>query len=121
MTLLKTPVCDFGKKAESFELKSINNELISLNDVKGEKATLIMFVSNHCPYVKHVNPTMVRRPSTVYGNIRDMDLEHFSRVVSAKFPPPLSPADEMTLAPRSSHIISRGGGISEAVPMLIAD
>ena len=54
MTLLKTPVCDFGKKAESFELKSINNELISLNDVKGEKATLIMFVSNHCPYVKAI-------------------------------------------------------------------
>ena len=54
MALLKTPVCDFGKKAESFELKSINNELISLNDVKGEKATLIMFVSNHCPYVKAI-------------------------------------------------------------------
>ena len=54
MSLLKTPVCDFGKKAESFELKSINNELISLNDVKGEKATLIMFVSNHCPYVKAI-------------------------------------------------------------------
>ena len=54
MTLLKTPVCDFGKKAESFELKSINNELISLNDVKGEKATLIMFICNHCPYVKAI-------------------------------------------------------------------
>ena len=54
MPLLKTPVCDFGKKAESFKLKSINNELISLNDVKGEKATLIMFVCNHCPYVKAI-------------------------------------------------------------------
>jgi len=54
MPLLKTPVCDFGKKAESFKLKSINNELISLNDVKGEKATLIMFICNHCPYVKAI-------------------------------------------------------------------
>ena len=45
MPLLKTPVCDFGKKAEDFKLKSINNELISLNDIKGERATLIMQLS----------------------------------------------------------------------------
>jgi peroxiredoxin len=54
MPLLKTPVCDFGKKADSFKLKSISNELISLNDIKGEKATLIMFICNHCPYVKAI-------------------------------------------------------------------
>ena len=54
MPLLKTPVCDFGKKAVSFNLKSINNELISLNDMRGEKATLIMFICNHCPYVKAI-------------------------------------------------------------------
>ena len=44
MALTKTPVCDFGKKAEEFKLKSINNKLISLDDIKGEKATLIMFI-----------------------------------------------------------------------------
>ena len=54
MTLTKTPVCDFGKKAEDFKLKSINNKLVSLNDIKGEKATLIMFICNHCPYVKAI-------------------------------------------------------------------
>jgi len=54
MTLTKTPVCDFGKKAGDFKLKSINNELISLDDVNGEKATLIMFICNHCPYVKAI-------------------------------------------------------------------
>ena len=54
MTLTKTPVCDFGKKAEDFKLKSINNKLISLNDIKGDKATLIMFICNHCPYVKAI-------------------------------------------------------------------
>ena len=54
MTLTKTPVCDFGIKAKDFKLKSINNELVSLNDVKGEKATLIMFICNHCPYVKAI-------------------------------------------------------------------
>ena len=54
MALTKTPVCDFGKKAEDFKLKSIENKIISLNDVKGEKATLIMFICNHCPYVKAI-------------------------------------------------------------------
>ena len=51
MALTKTPVCDFGKKAEDFKLKSINNKVVTLNDIKGEKATLIMFICNHCPYV----------------------------------------------------------------------
>jgi len=54
MTLTKTPICDFGKKAENFQLKSTENKVISLNDVKGENGTLIMFICNHCPYVKAV-------------------------------------------------------------------
>ena len=54
MAVTKTPVCDFGKKAEDFKIKSINNKLISLNDIRGEKATLIMFICNHCPYVKAI-------------------------------------------------------------------
>ena len=52
MALTKTPVCDFGKKAKEFRLKSINNEFVSLSNIKGEKGTLIMFICNHCPYVK---------------------------------------------------------------------
>ena len=51
---IKTPVCDFGKKAENFELKSTENKLISLSDIKGENGTLIMFICNHCPYVKAI-------------------------------------------------------------------
>ena len=54
MALTKTPVCDFGKKAKDFKLKSINNKVVTLNDIKGEKATLIMFICNHCPYVKAI-------------------------------------------------------------------
>ena len=51
---LKTPICDFGQAAKSFELKSTNNEVIKLNDVKGTNGTLVMFICNHCPYVKAV-------------------------------------------------------------------
>jgi len=60
MTLTKTPICDFGKKAESFELKSIENKIVSLNDVKGKNGTLIMFICNHCPYVKAVIKDIVK-------------------------------------------------------------
>ena len=54
MALTKTPICDFGKKAEDFKLNSTDNKIISLNDIKGENGTLIMFICNHCPYVKAV-------------------------------------------------------------------
>ena len=59
MALTKTPICDFGKKAKDFKLKSINNELISLEDIKGPNGTLIMFICNHCPYVKAVTKDIV--------------------------------------------------------------
>jgi peroxiredoxin len=59
MTLTKTPICDFGKKADFFELKSIENKLINLNDIKGKNGTLIMFICNHCPYVKAVIDNIV--------------------------------------------------------------
>ena len=59
MALTKTPICDFGKKADYFELKSIDNKIISLNDVKGENGTLIMFICNHCPYVLAVIKNVV--------------------------------------------------------------
>ena len=51
---LKTPICDFGKSAIDFELKSTDNEIVKLNDFKGENGTLIMFICNHCPYVKAI-------------------------------------------------------------------
>ena len=60
MALTKTPICDFGKKAENFNLKSTENKMISLNDVKGENGTLIMFICNHCPYVLAVIKEIVK-------------------------------------------------------------
>ena len=56
---VQTPICDFGKKALPFELKSTENKVISLNDIKGENGTLIMFICNHCPYVKAITKELV--------------------------------------------------------------
>ncbi len=60
MTLTKTPICDFGKIAVDFELKSINNETISLEKIKGNNGTLVMFICNHCPYVKAIIKELVK-------------------------------------------------------------
>ena len=60
MTLTKTPICDFGKKTENFQLNSTDNKIISLSDIKGESGTLIMFICNHCPYVKAVIEEVVQ-------------------------------------------------------------
>ena len=60
MSLTKTPICDFGKKAENFQLNSTTNKIVSLKDVKGVNGTLIMFICNHCPYVKAVITEIVQ-------------------------------------------------------------
>ena len=49
MALTKTPVCNFGEKAKDFNLKSTENKLLSLNDVKGENGTLVMFYLQSLP------------------------------------------------------------------------
>jgi len=59
MSLTKTPICNFGEKAKNFELTSTDNKKISLNDVKGKNGTLVMFICNHCPYVKAIIKNIV--------------------------------------------------------------
>ena len=54
MVLTKTPICNFGEKANSFELKGIDGKIHKLEDHLGRNGTLIMFICNHCPYVKAV-------------------------------------------------------------------
>ena len=54
MTLTKTPICNFGEKAKDFNLLSTEKKKISLDMVKGDNGTLVMFICNHCPYVKAV-------------------------------------------------------------------
>ena len=56
---IQTPICDFGKKAIPFELKSTDEKILKLKDIKGENGTLIMFICNHCPYVQAVTKDIV--------------------------------------------------------------
>ncbi len=47
-----TAVCDFGWKALDFSLEGVDGKRYGLADVRGPKGTLVMFICNHCPYVK---------------------------------------------------------------------
>ena len=59
MVLTRTPICNFGEKAKNFNLLSTENKKITLSNVKGENGTLIMFICNHCPYVKAIIKDLV--------------------------------------------------------------
>ena len=59
MVLTKTPICNFGEKAKDFNLLSTENKKLTLNNIKGENGTLIMFICNHCPYVKAIIKDLV--------------------------------------------------------------
>ena len=54
MSLTKTPICNFGEEAKDFKLLSTENKKVSLDNIKGKNGILIMFICNHCPYVKAV-------------------------------------------------------------------
>ena len=60
MSLTKTPMCDFGKQADNFKLKSTDGKFLTLDDLKGKNGTLIMFICNHCPYVKAIISDVVK-------------------------------------------------------------
>jgi len=60
MTLTKTPICNFGEKAKDFNLLSTENKKVSLDNIRGKNGTLVMFICNHCPYVKAVIQDIVQ-------------------------------------------------------------
>lgn len=60
MVSLETPVCEFGLPAIDFELPGVDGETWTLEKCKGEKGLLIMFICNHCPYVKAIRDRIVR-------------------------------------------------------------
>ena len=60
MVSLETPVCEFGKAAIDFSLPGVDGKTWTLHDCKGENGLLVMFICNHCPYVKAVRDRIVR-------------------------------------------------------------
>ncbi|MCB2116900.1 MAG: thioredoxin family protein [Rhodobacteraceae bacterium] len=54
------PVCDFGWQAPDFRLPGTDARDWSLDDIRGPRGTLVMFICNHCPYVQSVIDRIVR-------------------------------------------------------------
>ena len=60
MVSLQTPVCEFGKKAPDFSLQGVDQQQWTLKKCAGERGLLVIFMSNHCPYVKAIRKKLVR-------------------------------------------------------------
>lgn len=61
MALTPSNMMPLGTKAPHFTLiDSVTKKPVSLVDIKGNKGTVVMFICNHCPFVKHVNEELVR-------------------------------------------------------------
>ena len=55
-----TPICQFGIPAIDFRLPATDGKVYTLNDCLGENGLLIMFICNHCPFVKAVQKKLTR-------------------------------------------------------------
>jgi peroxiredoxin len=62
-----TPVCDFGWKAPPFTLPGVDGKTHSLEELRGPNGTLVMFICNHCPYVKAVIDRIARDCNELLG------------------------------------------------------
>ncbi len=60
MVRLETPVCDFGKSALDFSLPGVDGKTWTLKQCQGPNGLLVMFICNHCPYVKAIMERIVR-------------------------------------------------------------
>ncbi len=60
MVSTETPVCNFNTPAIDFNLKGVDGKMHSLVSCKGENGLLVMFICNHCPYVKAIIDRIIR-------------------------------------------------------------
>jgi peroxiredoxin len=60
MVSLQPPLCDFGWKADPFELSGVDGNRYTLENARGKNGLLVMFICNHCPYVKSIRERIIR-------------------------------------------------------------
>lgn len=59
MASLNPPVCNFGQRAADFNLLGVDGKYHSLANSVGKNGLLVMFICNHCPYVKAIKTRLV--------------------------------------------------------------
>jgi len=60
MVSLQPPICDFGWKALDFDLPGVDGNRYTLENARGKNGLLVMFICNHCPFVKSIRERIVR-------------------------------------------------------------
>jgi peroxiredoxin len=60
MVALNPPICDFGQAAIDFDLPGVDGKRHTLASCRGPNGLLVMFICNHCPYVKAVIDRLIR-------------------------------------------------------------
>ena len=60
MVSLQPPLCDFGWKAREFDLPGVDGKRHTLDSARCPNGLLVMFICNHCPYVKSIRDRIVR-------------------------------------------------------------
>lgn len=84
MALTPSTMLPLGTKAPDFKLQdAITAQQYSLDQVNGINATVVMFICNHCPYVKHVQPEIIQLVKDYYDEgvgfvaISSNDIENY--------------------------------------------
>lgn len=65
MALMTTPICEFGKPASDFSLPGVDGQIWHLQDCMGTRGLLVMFICNHCPYVKAIQQHLIQDALTL--------------------------------------------------------
>lgn len=60
MVSLQPPLCDFGWQAPDFDLPGVDGRRYNLANARGKNGLLVMFICNHCPYVKSIRDRLIR-------------------------------------------------------------
>jgi peroxiredoxin len=60
MVRTETPVCDFGRPAPDFALPGVDGQIWTRDKARGPRGLLVMFICNHCPYVKAIRDRIIR-------------------------------------------------------------
>ncbi|MCB1214440.1 MAG: thioredoxin family protein [Deltaproteobacteria bacterium] len=60
MVLLKSEAIQMGSSAPNFKLKDVEDHWVQLNDFKGKKALVVLFICNHCPYVQAIEDRLIQ-------------------------------------------------------------
>lgn len=84
MALTPSKMIPLGTRAPGFRLlDTVTDQWVELSEIKSDKATVIMFLCNHCPYVKHVREELVRigneymKKGVSFAAISSNDIEQY--------------------------------------------